>query len=56
MQEVEDKYHLPSHLALLADLEVQKGNLVGADHLYSQAEDVAEGMLIGAPVGKWKPR
>ena len=49
MQEVEDKYHLPSHLALLADLEVQKNNLVGADHLYSQAEDVAEGMLIGAP-------
>jgi CHAT domain-containing protein len=49
MQEVEDKYHLPQHLSLLADLEVKRGNLKDADNFYAQAEDVTEGMLINTP-------
>ena len=49
MREVEDKYHLPGHLSLLADLEVKRGDLASADDFYSQAEDVTEGMLISTP-------
>ena len=49
MQEVEDKYHLPQHLSLLADLEVKRGNLADADNFYAQAEDLTEGMLINTP-------
>jgi len=49
MQDVEDKYHLPLHLALLAQLEIKRGNVAAADHLYSRAEDVTEGMLMSAP-------
>lgn len=49
MREVEDKYHLPGHLSLLADLEAKRGNFARADDFYSQAEDVTEGMLINTP-------
>ena len=49
MREVEDKYHLPGHLSLLADLEVKRGNLADADDFYAQAEDITEGMLINTP-------
>jgi len=49
MREVEDKYHLPGHLSLLADLEVKRGDIAAADDFYSQAEDVTEGLLINTP-------
>jgi len=49
MQEVEDKYHLPLHLVLLAELENGRGNLAAADRLYSRAEDVTQGLLLSTP-------
>jgi vacuolar-type H+-ATPase subunit E/Vma4 len=49
MQEVQDKYHLPLHLALLADLEAKSANLGEADMLYGQATDVVEGLLVNVP-------
>ena len=49
MRKVEDKYHLPGHLSLLADLEVKRGDFAAADDFYSQAEDVTEGMLVNTP-------
>ena len=49
MQIVRDRYHLPLHLALLAELEAQQGNASRADELYEQAADVAEAMLVNVP-------
>src|SRR5439155_8262181 len=45
MREVQDKYHLPFHLVLLADLEAKDGKFAEADELYEQATDVVEGLL-----------
>jgi CHAT domain-containing protein/tetratricopeptide (TPR) repeat protein len=49
MQEVQDKYHLPLHLALLAELAAKRGKIAEANRLYDQAADVVEGMLVSVP-------
>jgi len=46
MRDLEDRYHLPEHLALLADLAARKGQFEGADELYSEAADVIDGLLV----------
>lgn len=46
MRTLEDRYHLPQHLALFADLEVRKGNFGRADEVYSEATDVIDGLLV----------
>ncbi len=46
MRELEDRYHLPQHLTLLADLKARKGAYQRADELYSEATDVIEGLLV----------
>jgi CHAT domain-containing protein/tetratricopeptide (TPR) repeat protein len=46
MRELEDKYHLPEHLALFADLSARKGQIARADELYSEAADVIDGLLV----------
>jgi CHAT domain-containing protein len=45
MRRLEDRYHLPQHLALFADLETRKGNYARADAVYSEATDVINGLL-----------
>jgi CHAT domain-containing protein len=45
MRRLEDRYHLPQHLALFADLENRKGNYARADAVYSEATDVINGLL-----------
>ena len=49
MQSLDDKYHLPQHLALLADLNVRMGKFSAADRLYDRAADVIDALLVGAP-------
>jgi len=46
MRELEDVYHLPQHLSLLANLESSRGNFDRADKLYSEATDVMNGLLV----------
>jgi len=46
MRDLEDKYHLPQHLALLAGLEARKSNFERADQLYSEATDVIDALLV----------
>jgi CHAT domain-containing protein len=46
MRDLEDKYHLPEHLALLADLSARQGQFERADELYSAASDVIDGLLV----------
>lgn len=46
MREVEDRYHLPDHLTLLADVEAKKGNYEQAERLYSEAADVIDSLLV----------
>src|SRR5262249_42869993 len=46
MRELEDKYHLPEHLALFADVSARKGEYERADELYSEAADVIDGLLV----------
>jgi tetratricopeptide (TPR) repeat protein len=46
MRNLEDRYHLPQHLALLAGLEARKGNFERADQLYSEATDVIDALLV----------
>jgi CHAT domain-containing protein len=46
MRTLEDRYHLPEHLALLADIEVGKGKFEIADQLYSEATDVLNALLV----------
>ena len=46
MRELEDRYHLPQHLALLADVKAQKGEFERADELYAEATDVIEALLV----------
>jgi CHAT domain-containing protein len=46
MRDIEDRYHLPQHLSLLADLAARKGQVERADELYSEAEDVIDGLLV----------
>jgi CHAT domain-containing protein len=46
VRDLEDRYHLPEDLTLLADLEFRKGNLQRADQLYSEATDLIDGLLV----------
>ena len=46
MRNIEDRYHLPEHLALLAGIEAKKGNFQHADELYSEATDVIDALLM----------
>jgi CHAT domain-containing protein len=46
---LEDKYHLPEDLALMADLAAKAGHTGAADSLYRRAGDVTEGLLASVP-------
>ena len=46
MRALDDVYHLPQHLALLAGLESRKDNFVRADELYAEATDVMNALLV----------
>jgi len=46
---LEDKYHLPEDLALMADLAAKAGRAAAADSFYRRAEDVTEGLLASVP-------
>jgi CHAT domain-containing protein len=46
---VQDQYHLPLHLALLAELAAKRGRLREADEQLEQAADVTEAMLANVP-------
>ena len=46
MRALDDVYHLPQHLALLAGLESRKGHFVRADELYAEATDVMNALLV----------
>jgi CHAT domain-containing protein len=46
---VDDKYHLPEDLALMADLAAEAGHVREADRLYGRAEDVTNGLLLALP-------
>ena len=49
MRSLGDRYHLPQHLALLAELEVRRGNFRQADQLYGEATDVLNALLVHVP-------
>jgi len=49
MRQVSDEYHLPLHLAMLADLKSKEGDLASAQDLYEQAADVTETLLTNSP-------
>ena len=49
MRDLNDKYHLPQHLALLADLEARRGEFSQAESLYTQATDVINALLVNVP-------
>ncbi len=49
MRQVADEYHLPLHLAVIADLKAKEGDLVEAQELYDQAADVTESLLANSP-------
>ena len=49
MRQVSDEYHLPLHLAMLADLKSKEGDLARAQELYEQAADVTETLLTNSP-------
>jgi CHAT domain-containing protein len=49
MRQVQDKYHLPQHLALLAELVAKRGRFREADELLEQAADATEAMLANVP-------
>jgi tetratricopeptide (TPR) repeat protein len=46
MRDLEDRYHLPQHLALLADVKAQQGEFERADELYDEATDVIDALLV----------
>ena len=49
MRQVADEYHLPLHLAVLADLKAKEGDLTKAQELYDQAADATESLLANSP-------
>jgi CHAT domain-containing protein len=49
MRRVADEYHLPLHLALLADLKAKEGDLAKAQEFYDHAADVIESLLANSP-------
>jgi tetratricopeptide (TPR) repeat protein len=46
---MDDKYHLPEDLSLMADLAAKTGHLNQAIRLYTRAEDVTNGLLLSLP-------
>ena len=48
MRQVGDEYHLPLHLAVLADLKSREGEFAKAHELYDQAADVTENLLVNS--------
>jgi CHAT domain-containing protein len=46
VRSLEDRYHLPEDLTLLADVEARRGNVDRSDQLYSEATDVVDGLLV----------
>ena len=46
MRDLEDTYHLPGHLTLLADVEAKQGKFAAADRLYSEATEVIDALLV----------
>jgi len=52
-QRVGDRYYVPRNLTMLADLKARRGHTREANALYSQAEDVVEGMLISVDEPYW---
>lgn len=54
MRQVDDEYHLPLHLALLADLKTKEGELAQAEELYEKAADVTESILVNSRNGQAK--
>ena len=49
MRSLEDNYHLPQHVALLADLKARQRKVKEAMRLYEQAADMIDALLINAP-------
>jgi CHAT domain-containing protein len=49
MRQVADKYHLPLHLTMLADLKAKEGDFAQAQEFYDQAADVTESLLANSP-------
>ena len=49
MRDLEDKYHMPVHLALMADLAARRSEFRKAETFYQQAADVVEALLINVP-------
>jgi CHAT domain-containing protein len=52
-QRVGDRYYVPRNLTMLADLKARRGNTREASAVYSQVEDVIEGMLISVNEPYW---
>ena len=52
-QAVGDRYYVPRNLTILAELKTRRGRITEASALYSQAEDVVDGMLINADEPYW---
>jgi len=50
---VGDRYYVPRNLTILADLKASTGHTSEADALYSQAEDVIQGILMGVDEPYW---
>jgi CHAT domain-containing protein len=48
MPDLQDKYHLPQHVALLAELKAKRGKVGEANRLYERAADVIDGLLVTA--------
>lgn len=46
MRSLEDRFHLPEHLALLADVETKRGEFEQADNLYNEATDLVDALLV----------
>src|SRR5215813_1932670 len=46
MRDLEDTYHLPDHLTLLADVKAKQGKFAAADRLYSEATEVIDALLV----------
>jgi CHAT domain-containing protein len=46
MRDIEDRYHLPQDLALLAKLETARGYFDRADQLYREATDIIDALLV----------
>jgi CHAT domain-containing protein len=52
-RKVGDRYYLPRDLTVLADLKARQGDAIAAEKLYSQAEDVIDGMLVNTSEAYW---